>query len=45
MLDFKLSKEEWSRKNVNLLHLKVFCCISQIHIDFENIDKLDAKAI
>jgi hypothetical protein len=43
-LDMKLPEEEWTRKKVNLSHLRIFGCVSYVHIDSENRDKLDAKA-
>ena len=41
-LDGKIPEEVWSGKEVNLLHLRVFCCIS--HIDSAERSKLDAKS-
>ena len=32
-LNFKLPKEVWSDKKVNLSYLKVFGCVSYVHID------------
>ena len=32
-LNFKLPKEVWSGKKVNLSYLKVFGCVSYLHID------------
>ena len=35
--------EEAYIKEVNLSHIKVFSCISYVHIDAENEDKLDSE--
>ena len=43
-LDGKLPKEVWSGKEVNLSHLRVFGCISYVHIDSAERSKLDAKS-
>lgn len=43
-LHFKLPMEAWTRKKVNFLQLKFFCCVLYVHIKSENRDKLDAKA-
>ena len=43
-LDGKIPEEVWSRKEVNLLHLRVFGCISYVHIDSAERSKLDAKS-
>ena len=32
-MEFRLPKEIWSGKEVNFSHLKVFCCVSYVHID------------
>ena len=43
-MEFKLPKEIWSSKEVNFSHLKVFCCVSYVHIYFVAHSKLDAKS-
>ena len=40
----KLPEEEWIGKAVSLSHLKVFDCISYMHINAEKRDKPDAKS-
>ena len=32
-MEFKLHEEVWSGKKVNFSHLKVFGCVSYVHID------------
>ena len=34
----------WSEKEVSLNHLKVFGCVSYVHIESNDRSKLDAKA-
>ena len=43
-MEFKLPKEIWSGKEVNFSHLKVFSCVSYVHIDSVARGKLDAKS-
>ena len=43
-LDGKILEEVWSEKEVNISHLKVFGCISYVHIDSAERSKLDAKS-
>ena len=43
-LNFRIPEEVWTGKEVNLSHLKVFGCISYVHIDSEARSKLDAKS-
>ena len=43
-MEFRLPKEVWSGEEVKLSNLKVFYCISYIHIDFDTRSKLDAKS-
>ena len=43
-LDGKIPEEVWSGKEVNLSHLRVFGCISYVHIDSNEKSKLDAKS-
>ncbi|KAE8686024.1 cytochrome P450 71A9-like [Hibiscus syriacus] len=43
-LDGGIPKEAWSKKEINLSHLRVFGCISYVHIDSAERSKLDAKS-
>ena len=43
-MEFRLPKEVWSGKEVNFSHLKVFGCVSYVHIDSVARGKLDAKS-
>ncbi|RVW95743.1 Retrovirus-related Pol polyprotein from transposon TNT 1-94 [Vitis vinifera] len=43
-MEFRLPKEVWSGKEVKFSHLKVFGCVSYVHIDFDARSKLDAKS-
>ena len=43
-MKFRLPKEVWSGKEVKLSHLKVFGCVSYVHIDSDACSKLDAKS-
>lgn len=43
-LDGGIPEEVWRRKEVNLSHLKVFGCISYVHIDSADRSKLDSKS-
>ena len=43
-MEFKLLEEVWSSKEVKFTHLKVFDCVSYVHIDFDARSKLDAKS-
>ncbi|RVW83869.1 Retrovirus-related Pol polyprotein from transposon TNT 1-94 [Vitis vinifera] len=43
-MEFRLPKEVWSGKEVKFSHLKVFCCVSYVHIDSDARSKLDAKS-
>ena len=43
-MEFKLPEEVWSGKEVKFSHLKFFCCVSYVHIDFAAHSKLDAKS-
>ena len=42
-IEFRLPEEVWSGKEVKFSHLKVFGCISYVHIDSDTRSKLDAK--
>jgi hypothetical protein len=43
-LEFRISEEVWSGNEVNLSYLKVFGCVSYVHIDSNARSKLDAKS-
>lgn len=43
-LDCRIPEEVWSGKEVNLSYLKVFGCLSYVHIDSNARSKLDAKS-
>ena len=43
-MEFKLPEEVWSGKEVKFSHLKVFCCVSYVHINSDARSKLDAKS-
>ena len=43
-MDFRIPEEVWSGKEVNLSFLKVFGCLSYVHIDPTNRNKLDPKS-
>ena len=43
-MEFRLSKEVWSGKEVKFSHLKVFGCVSYVHVDSVARSKLDAKS-
>ncbi|RVX07481.1 Retrovirus-related Pol polyprotein from transposon TNT 1-94 [Vitis vinifera] len=43
-MEFRLPKEVWSGKEVKFSHLKVFSCVSYVHIDSDARSKLDAKS-
>jgi hypothetical protein len=43
-LGHRLLEEVWSGKEVNLSHLKVFCCVSYVYIESDARSKLDAKS-
>ena len=43
-IEFRLPKKVWSGKEVKFSHLKVFGCVSYVHIDFNTHSKLDAKS-
>ena len=42
-MEFKLLEEVLSGKEVKFSHLKVFGCVSYVHIDFDACSKLDVK--
>ena len=42
-LEHRLTEEVWSEKEVSLNHLKVFGCVSYVHIESNDRSKLDAK--
>ena len=43
-LEYRLSEEVWIEKNVKLAHLKVFGCVSYVHVESIDRCKLNAKA-
>ena len=43
-MEFRFPEEVWSGKEINFSHLKVLCCVSYVHIDFDARSKLDAKS-
>ena len=43
-MEFRLSKEVWSDKQVKFSHLNVFGCVFYVHIDYDAHSKLDAKS-
>ncbi|RVW94392.1 Retrovirus-related Pol polyprotein from transposon TNT 1-94 [Vitis vinifera] len=43
-MEFRLPEEVWSGKEVKFSHLKVFACVSYVHIDSDARSKLDAKS-
>ena len=42
-MEFRFPEEVWSYKEVKFSHLKVFDCVSYVHIDSDARSKLDAK--
>ena len=42
-MEFRLPEKVQSSKEVKFSHLKVFGCVSYVHIDFDTCSKLDAK--
>ena len=43
-MEFKLPWEVWSGKEVKFSYLKVFGCVSYVHVDSDACSKLDAKS-
>ena len=43
-LEFRIPEEAWSGKKVNLSYLKVFGCLSYVHINDSDRTKLDPKS-
>jgi Integrase core domain/GAG-pre-integrase domain len=43
-IDCKLHEEIWTGKEVKLSHLRIFGCISYVHVNTENRSKLDVKS-
>ena len=43
-LDYQLLEEVWTGNEVNLSHMKVFCCASYILLNSNSRDKLDPKS-
>lgn len=44
LFECRLPEEFWSGNEVKLSHLKVFCCVSCVHIDCDAHNNLDAKS-
>ncbi len=44
-LDLAIPEEIWTRKEVKLSHLKVFGCVSYVHVSDHARSKLDAKSV
>ena len=42
-MEFRLPEEVWSSKEIKFSDLKVFCCVSYVHINSDVHSKLDAK--
>ena len=45
LLEYRLPDEVWSEKMVKLAHLKVFGCVSYVHVESNDHSKLDVKAM
>ena len=43
-LNGELPEEAWTGKEATLLHLRVFGCVSYVHVDSNDRDKLDLKS-
>ena len=43
-MEVKLPEEVWNSKEVKFSHLKVFGCVSYVHIDSDACGKLDVKS-
>ena len=43
-MEFRLPEKVWSRKEVKFSHLKIFSCVSYVHVDSNACNKLDAKS-
>lgn len=43
-MEFKIPKEVCNSKEVKFSHLKVFGCVSYVHINSDTHSKLDAKS-
>ena len=43
-MEFRLPEEVQSEKKVKFSHLKVFGCVSYVHVDSDARSKLDAKS-
>ena len=43
-MEFRFPEEVWSYKEVKFSHLKVFGCVSYVHIDSDARSKLDAMS-
>ena len=43
-MEFRIPEDVWSGKEVKFSHLKIFDCVSYVHIDYDARSKLDAKS-
>lgn len=43
LIGFKIPKEEWQGRDVTLYHLKVYGCVSYVHVRDADKDMLDLK--
>ena len=43
-MEFRIPEEVWRGKEVKFSYLKVFGCVSYVHIDFDTRSKLDVKS-
>ena len=43
-MEFRFPVKVWSGKEVKFSYLKVFCCVSYVHINPDARSKLDAKS-
>ena len=43
-IEFRLLEGVWSGKEIKFSHLKVFGCVSYVHIDYDARSKLDAMS-
>ena len=44
-LEFKLSKKVWIGKELKCSHLRIFGCITYVHVVLEKRDMLDTEAV
>ena len=43
-LNGELLEEAWTGNEITLLHLRVFGCVSYVHVDSNDRDKLESKS-